>query len=322
MKNKSDMNFWFIGTGHFAAALLPMLAVDFNFGRIITRTPSKANRGLKEEITPVERAAIETGLIPSRTPLLVSDTSLRDDFFKNTPDGVFVIDFGEKISDPFLTGTKFGCLNIHPSLLPKYRGAAPIQRALENGENYIGVTLFLLTEEMDAGPIILQTKEDISIETDYTGIMNRTAVLGSELANEWLRKIINTPDQVLTCPQDHDAATYAPKILKSESHQSFNITAKLLHNRVRAFCPNPGVWVLFREKRLKLILTYPLEEADSSSEAGEIIGFQNGSPVVKCKVGSIVLKQVQPEGKRIMNGADWINGLHLPPESGEWRIEN
>ena len=309
MKNKCDLNFWFVGTGHFAAALLPILAGSYSFSRIITRTPSKANRGLKEEITPVERAAIETGLKPIRTPFLVSDTSLRDDFFINKPDGIFVIDFGEKITDPFLTGTKFGCLNIHPSLLPKYRGAAPIQRALENGETYIGVTLFRLTEEMDAGPVILQISEDISLEADYTGLMNRTAVLGSELANEWLRKIITAPDQVLACSQDQLAATYAPKILKSESHQSFNIAAKVLHNRVRAFCPNPGVWVLFREKRLKLISTYPLEETHTSSEAGEIIGSYDGLPVVRCKVGSIILKQVQPEGKRVMSGADWINGL-------------
>jgi len=311
MKEKSDINFWFIGTGDFAAALLPKLAGNLSFSRIITRTPSKASRGLKEEITPVERAATEIGFKPSRTPLLVSDASIRNDFFKNKPDGIFVIDFGEKITDPFLAGTRLGCLNIHPSLLPKYRGAAPIQRALENGESRIGVTLFHLTEEMDAGPIIHQISEEISIEADYTEIMNRAAVLGSELANEWLRKIVIDPDQVITRPQDQEAATNAPKILKSESHQSFNIAAKLLHNRVRAFCSNPGVWVPFRGKRLKLIATYPLEEASASPEVGEIIGRHDGLPVVKCKEGAIVLKRVQPEGKRIMDGTDWVNGSRI-----------
>ena len=311
MKGKSDINFWFIGTGEFAAKLLIMLSNNFSFSRIITRTPPKANRGLKEEITPVERAAIEAGFKPSRTSLLASDASIKNELLENKPDGIFVIDFGEKITEPFLTCAKFGCLNIHPSLLPKYRGAAPIQRALENGESFIGTTLFQLAEEMDAGPIISQALEEISFETNYPEAMNIAAALGCELANEWLNKILTAPELSENCPQDHEAATYAPKILKSESHQSFNISAKLLHNRVRAFFPTPGVWAPFRGKRLKLTATYPLEDTSASSKTGEIIGFHDGSPVVKCKEGALIIRKVQPEGKRIMDGADWANGSRI-----------
>jgi len=311
MTENRDINFWFIGTGDFAALLLPMLTCNFSFSRIITRKPTKANRGMKEEVTPVERAAVEAGFDPLRTSLLASDTSIINEFFNNKPDGLFVIDFGEKIVEPFLTGTKFGCTNIHPSLLPKYRGAAPIQRALENGEPSIGVTLFRLVEEMDAGPIISQISEEISLKADYSEVMNMAAILGSRLANEWLKKIISDPDKVLSYPQSQKSATYAQKILKSESHQSFNIAAKLLHNRVRAFYPTPGVWVVFRDKRLKLITTYPLEKAHSSSKIGEISGFNDGSPIVTCKEGALILKQVQPEGKRVMDGADWVNGSRI-----------
>jgi methionyl-tRNA formyltransferase len=306
---KSNIDFWFIGTGDFAALLLPMLAKNFSFSKIITRAPSKAKRGLKEEITPVERAAIEIGFQPLRTTLFASDASIKNVFLKNKPDGIFVIDFGEKITKPFLTATKFGLVNIHPSLLPKYRGAAPIQRALENGESRVGVTLFQLVEEMDAGPIISQISEEISLEENYPEIMNKTAILGNQLASEWLIKI-KTADKFLTYPQDQEAVTFAPKISKSESQQSFNIAANLLHNRVRAFYPNPGVWVPFCEKRLKLIATYPLK-SETSSKVGEIIGFNDGTPIVKCNEGALMLKQVQPEGKRILDGKDWANGSRL-----------
>ena len=307
------INFWFVGTGDFAALLLPMLVKSFNISKIITHSPSIAKRGLNEEITPVERAAVKAGFKPLRTSLFTSDEAIKNEFQNNEskPDGIFVIDYGERIIEPFLTGTTFGCINIHPSLLPKYRGAAPIQRALENGEQTIGVTLFQLGKEMDAGPIISQTAEEISIEDNFPEIMNKAALLGNQLACEWLDKITTHRDKVIAHPQDHKAATYAPKILKTESQQSFNITAELLHNRVRAFNPNPGVWIPFLGKRLKLIVTYPLIEAPSSSGVGEIIMFDEGTPVVKCKEGAIMLKQVQPEGKRIMDGKDWANGSRI-----------
>jgi methionyl-tRNA formyltransferase len=311
MKQKSDCTFWFIGNGDFAALLLPMLSKNFNFKMIITRSPSKAKRGLREEVTPVERAATETGHKPVRTPLLAVDTSINNVFQTEKPDGIFVIDFGEIIAEPFLTGTKFGCLNIHPSFLPKYRGAAPIQRALERGEPRIGTTLFKLVKEMDAGPIISQMSEEIFLEDSFPDIMNKAAILGNQLANEWLDRIAALPNQDTLYPQDQKAATYAPKVLKTESHQSFSITASLLHNRVRAFYPNPGVWVPFRGKRLKLIATYPLKEASVSFNIGEIIGSHEGKPIIKCKEGALILKQVQPEGKRIIGGEDWVNGFRL-----------
>ncbi|MCL1875278.1 MAG: methionyl-tRNA formyltransferase [Synergistaceae bacterium] len=310
MKRMNDFDFWFVGTGEFAALLLPMLAKRYNFSRIITRAPSKAKRGLKDEITPVERIAVEIGLRPLRTTVFTSDELIISEFTKSAPDGIFVIDFGEKILEPFLTGTELGCVNIHPSLLPKYRGAAPIQRALENGEQRIGATLFQLAEEMDAGPIISQISAEISLEENYPEIMNKAAALGSQLANEWLSKITSGANKVLTYPQAREAATFAPKISKSESEQSFDISATLLHNRVRAFYPSPGVWVPFRGKRLKLISTYPLKETITSSKTGEIT-VHEGIPTVKCKEGSIILKQVQPEGKRIMNGEDWLNGSRV-----------
>ena len=311
MEKKSYYNFWFIGNGDFAALLLPMLARSLNLKMVITHPPSKAKRGLNEEVTPVERAATEIGFKPIRTPLLASDSLIKNEFHVSKPDGIFVIDFGEKIIEPFLTGTKFGCVNIHPSLLPKYRGAAPLQRALENGEPKIGATLFQLAKEMDAGPIISQISEEVLLEDNFPVTMNKAAILGNQLASEWLNRIISLQDQVLLYPQDHKEATYAPKILKSESQQSFNVAASLLHNRVRAFHPNPGVWAPFRGKRLKLIATYPLEEAPASSNIGEIIVSNDGTPLVKCKEGALILKLVQPEGKRIISGEDWVNGSRI-----------
>jgi len=311
VKGKSDYSFWFIGNGDFAALLLPMLAKSFSFKMIITRSPSKANRGLLEEVTPVERVAAEAGFKPVRTPLLASDELIINEFQTNIPDGIFVIDFGEKIIEPFLTGSKFGCMNIHPSLLPKYRGAAPLQRALESGEPKIGATLFQLANEMDAGPIISQKSEEVTLKDNFPNAMIKAAILGNQLTNEWLNRIIDLSDQVPLYPQDQKAATYAPKVSKSESQQSFSIAASLIHNRARAFYPNPGVWAPFRGKRLKLISTYPLEEAPASSKIGEIIGFHNGAPIVKCKEGALILKQVQPEGKRVIDGGDWVNGSRL-----------
>lgn len=294
------MSYWFVGTGEFAAMTLPLLAKNFTFSHVITKNPTRGNR-MKEEISPVEREALLLGLPLFRTARLSDDAALKDVLIKNPPKAIFVIDFGEIIREPFLSSPKLGCINIHPSLLPKYRGAAPIQRALENGEEEIGVTLFRLASEIDSGEIIYRTSGKFPLSANSLDVMKRTAVLGCELAARMNAAGENHELQ----PQNNSEATFAPKISKDECHQSFDIDAIELHNRVRAFYPSPCVWVEWGGKRLKLIETLPTED---KGVIGEIIELNDGYPIVGCRKGALCLKQVQPEGKRIMQGSEWARG--------------
>lgn len=297
------MSYWFVGTGEFGALLLPHLAKKFDFAHVITKNPTIGNR-LKEEISPVERVALSLGLPLSRTERFSKDNFFIEELKQNPPNAIFVIDFGEKIGEPFLSYPKFGCLNIHPSFLPKYRGAAPIQRALENGDAEIGVTLFRLVDEMDAGAIVAQTKENFPLTANASDVMFRMAVLGSELAS----KIKEASFELIS--QNESDVSFAPKILKKESQQSFDMGALALHNRVRAFFPSLCVWVEWAGKRVKLIETLP---SDQTGETGKIVARdEHGNPVVGCADGTIILKKVQPEGKRVMSGSEWARGLKNP----------
>ncbi len=297
---------WCAGTGSFGARCLSVLAESTRIDRVITAYPRPAGRHLAERKTPVESAALRLGLPLSRTSDFTSDIDLLVQYKIEHPACIVVVDFAQKIGEPFLSLSGPGCLNIHPSLLPAYRGAAPVQRAIMNGENTTGVTVFRLVPRMDAGPILASRSFAIGPDETFGDISERLAVQGSRLLLNSLE--LFRQGRISFKEQEHENASLAPRISKSETELRWERPSKNVHDLVRAMNPVPGCFVFLGARRLKVWRT---RISDLSGEAGEIAGFLDGHPVIACGTGSVALLEVQQEGKRKTDGADWLRGTDL-----------
>ena len=299
----SNLNIWFIGTGPFASLCLEGLnkrGVTFN--RIITGLPTRSGRNGKENPSPVELKAVSLGLNVSRTGKLNDNHELMHELEVNNPDVIFVIDFGQIIREPFLS---YMCLNIHPSLLPEYRGAAPVQRALIDGHSRTGVSVFRLVKAMDAGDVIAQREVEIAPEDDAEDLYIRLADIGSELAYESLNHI----HELRFTHQDETLATYANKLDKKEFEVSFEMTADRIINTVRALAMSGGAYIMIRKKRVKL-WRVSLHNNMKDSECGRVMKLDD-SLVVSCADCAVEIREIQSEGKNIMSGIEWSRGLRL-----------
>ena len=283
--------FWFIGTGQFAALCLENLVANhsLHFEKIITGLPTRSGRNNKELPSHVELKANELGLAVTRTGKLNDNTELLDALATNTPDIIFVIDFGQIIKPPFLDAM---CLKIHPSLLPKYRGAAPIQRALLNGESVTGVSVFRLVKAMDAGEILTQEKLVVPENYSASDLYTKLAEIGCDIA---AKALVKFPDLKFT-PQDDSQATYADKLSKSEFELSRSMTAKKFCDTVRALDMSGGAYIVLDGKRVK-IWRACLSSGD------------NKNPELACSDSNVELLEVQSEGKKRTTGQEWARGL-------------
>ncbi len=290
---------WFIGTGQFAALCLDGLTRNgLTFAKIITGNPTRSGRNNRENPSPVELKASTLGLDVTRTGKLTENAELISAL---TPDTLlFVIDFGQIIRDPFLSCM---CLNIHPSLLPEYRGAAPIQRALLDGRSYTGVSVFRLAAAMDAGDILAQQRVEISPDDNASDMYAKLSAIGCKIAAEAL----SSP--MTFTKQDDSLATYAAKLGKNEFAVSFTMSAKTFCDTVRALDMSGGAFVNVRGKRLKLWRVRLRDDVRAESP-GAVIECGK-SPVISCGDFGVELLDVQSEGKKKMSGREWAAGLRL-----------
>ena len=288
-------NIWFTGTGNFAALCLENLIENgLTFTKIITGLPTRSGRNGKENPSPVELKAGALGLAVTRTGKLNDNAGLVSELESQTPELIFVIDFGQIIKEPFLSAPKYGCINIHPSLLPEYRGAAPVQRALLDGRKYTGVSVFQLVKAMDAGGILAQEKFEIPEGFNASDLYKSLSELGCKIAAEALRKI---PDFNLT-PQNDALATYADKLNKNEFELSFSMTAEKFCSTVRALDMSGGAFILINGKRVKI---WRARAADNKNVTD--------NPVFACADGNVEFLEVQSEGKKKTAGAEWKRGV-------------
>lgn len=292
---------WFIGTGQFAALCLEGLtAHNITFSKIITGQPTRSGRNGKENPSPVELEAQSLGLTVTRTGKLTDNHGLIDALDVEKPEIIFVVDFGQIIREPFLSCM---CLNIHPSLLPKYRGAAPIQRALLDGEKVTGVTVFRLAQAMDAGDILAQSEIRIAPDDNASDLYTRLASLGCEITAQALTH------QLTFTPQNDAQATFAPKIGKAEHQATFTMTAQGFSNTVRALDMSGGAFVAVRGKRLKLWRVRVRDDMKAGTP-GQVIAADGGVVVSCCDCG-VELLEVQAEGRNRTTGTEWARGARL-----------
>jgi methionyl-tRNA formyltransferase len=302
---------WFIGGGPFAASCLTRMSARLSFEKIVTGHPTKAGRGLQDRVSCVERAASDLGLPVERTGPLPRNEGLTRAVSSAPPDVMFVVDFAQLIREPFLSAPRHGCLNIHPSLLPRWRGAAPVQRALLEGDETTGVTVFRLVEELDAGPVLARVEVPIPPSATSAELFDLLALAGSKIAVQSIESLIESSYQYLD--QNSEFATYAVKLDKTEAQVSWDQGCFRVHNTVRAFASSIGAFVIVMGKRLKLWRTVPVE---GEGAPGQILRFIEGDPVVACAGGALRLKEVQSEGKRKVSGAEWACGARLRAGEG------
>jgi methionyl-tRNA formyltransferase len=304
------MNIIFMGSGKFGE--LSLRALVKNGHRIlcvVTQPDKKQNRGMQIEATPIKKAAIELGLAVFQ-PVDVN-TAQAVTYLKNLKPEIFVVvAYGQKLSQAVLDIPSVIALNIHASLLPAYRGAAPINWAIIRGEKITGVTLMKVALRMDTGPVIMQKLIDI-LEVD-------TAVtLADKLAREASDIIIDGINQIATGSvrlkeQDESKASFAPKLKRSHGLIEWNNTAQGIVNLIKGCAPWPGAYTYYKGKTLKVHKACAVSYAGSDTvEAGQIVYMSKEGIVVACAGGSLLIETVQMEGKRIISAREFIAGYKV-----------
>lgn len=304
------MRIVFMGSGSFACPVLRSL-LDHSKHQVvavIAQPDRPAGRHLQTKACPVKALAHQRGLVPL-TPNNASSPEFVADLAKLAPDIIVVTDYGQFLKPNLLAVPALGAINIHPSLLPKYRGAAPIHWAIANGETETGVTVLYVTEKMDAGDIILQERVPILDDATTQTLEPLLAEVGANLLLRALDDIQHGRAQ--PTPQDERLATYAPKLKKEDGRIDWNMTAASIANRIRAFQPWPSTFceAPAGSGRMMKVLKAKIESA--SGPPGVVIDVKDSGPLIACGSGSLRLLEVQPEGKKAMSGSAFLCGHRL-----------
>ncbi|AEH51127.1 methionyl-tRNA formyltransferase [Pseudothermotoga thermarum] len=291
------MRIIFLGTPEYSAKHLQVLLDEgFNVVAVVTQPDKPKGRGLKVLPSPVKLLALQRGI-----PVFEKLKDVPFDQIK--PDIGIVVAYGALIKKHYLDILPMGFYNVHPSLLPKYRGAAPINRAIENGEKVTGVTIFKLTEQLDAGPIALQEKLQIGEYETFGELQERLIELGCKLLVEFLKNI----DHVKLIPQDDKLATYAPKINPEDLLVDFSKQTVKVKDKIRAYDPNPGVKANLNGQLVKLFKVTSVKE-NGQGDPGRIIRIDELGAHVKTSDGVVVISDVQFPSKKRMRFLDAMNG--------------
>jgi methionyl-tRNA formyltransferase len=308
----------FCGTPEFALPSLRHLIAqpDFRVESVITQPDRARGRGHNISSSPVKDAALEAGIAVYQ-PEKIRSESARDFFGRVAPDVVVIIAYGQIIPQGLLDVPRLGWVNLHGSLLPKYRGAAPIHRAIINGETRTGVTTMQVTKGLDTGPILLERETDIGADETAPELAVRLAEIGAPLVVETLRKLDR--GELAPRPQDDSQATYAHLLEKEDGRIDWSRPAQAIYNRIRGFEPWPGAFTTFCG-RICHIWGRPALETRTPALAGTIwappgtIIEHQSELLVACGSGTALrLESVQLEGRKRITAREFASGAHLQP---------
>lgn len=298
----------FAGTGEFAVPVLASLARAWRPLVVITQPDRPAGRGLATKPPPVKQAAQELGL-PVYQPASINSQEALERLRDLKLDLLAVAAYGQILKKDVLGSPRLGCINVHASLLPQYRGAAPVAWAIASGEEVTGVTVFLMDEGMDTGPILLQRQVQIDPEETRGELEARLAVVGGELLVEAIRGYVAGDIQPKPQPAE---GTLAPRLKKQDGEIDWSWPARRVHDWVRAMNPWPAAFTHFRGRLLKIHRTRMGPEREGLPGA---LRPEGKRLFVVCGEGTVELLEVQPEGKRRMSTQDFLNGYR--PRPGE-----
>lgn len=305
------MRIVYMGTPEFAVApLLALLDAGHDVVGVVSQPDRpKGRKGILTP-TPVKEAALARQL-PVITPEKVNTPEAMAVLRQWQPELLVVAAFGQILKEELLTLAPYGAVNIHASLLPRYRGAAPIHWALINGETETGVTTMYMAKQLDAGDMILQRRIAIEENDDTGSLHHKLSQLGSELILETVALIAqgNAP----RTPQDHRHSSYASMLTREHEKLNWNKDAKALVNQIRGLSPWPGSYCLWQQKPFK-IWQAKLAGGSQTGKPGQLLGVQKDGVLVACGNGVLLLQLVQPAGKGKMQADAWYRGLAAAKE--------
>ena len=303
-----------MGTPEFSVPSLERLIVDgHDVAAVFTQPDKPAGRGKHLHEPPVKVFALAHGIPVHQPAKIKSNDEVRAVFESISPDACVVVAYGKILPAWMLAIPRLGCINVHASLLPKYRGAAPINWALANGERETGVTIMQMDVGMDTGPML--TPRSIRIGDDETApqLSVRLAQLGADLLSETLPRVERGDIAPLT--QDDRDVSYAPMLKREDGLIDWRMRAREIANRVRAFQPWPGSYTNFRDGRLTIWRAHeasPHQDTDSSAEPGTILNIDESGITVVCSGSSaLLIEEAQVEGKRRVSAREFANGARL-----------
>jgi methionyl-tRNA formyltransferase len=311
----SSLNLVFCGTPEFAVPTLEKLAGAGHKIRLVVTQPDRPKgRGLELVASPVKQAALRLALPIAQPDKIKSNDEFRAHLTSLNPDAIIVVGYGRIIPQWMIDLPRFGNINLHASLLPKYRGAAPIQWAIAEGETVTGVTTMRIDAGLDTGDILMQRTLPIAPEDTAETLSPRLAAIGSGLVVETLQGL--QEGKINLTPQDNTRATLAPILTKEDGVVDFSRPAVEISNRIRGFQPWPGMHSKFRGKGLRIWKAAPVIRALDPKLAPGHIGVQDDRLFVGCgNATSLELLEVQLEGKKRSSVRDFLHGYR--PESGE-----
>jgi methionyl-tRNA formyltransferase len=302
----------FFGTPEFAASILRfLLDAKVEVAAVVTQPDRPKGRSLEVTPSPVKSVVQERRLnIPVLQPQKASEIDFLNHLKILQADLYVVVAFGQILPQSLLDLPPKGCINIHTSLLPKYRGAAPIQRCLLNGEKETGVAIQKMVKQLDAGDVIATAKLEVPLTMNFGELEKELCELSKPLLLLVLKQYENgiPPAE----PQNHSLTTYAAKISVEEAEIQWAKSALEIHNQVRAFSPRPGAWCWVQmpngeKKRVKILRT---SVAEHSGSVGTLLSNKG---IVACGQGALQILEIQPEGKKAMSAEDWLRGFRDLP---------
>ena len=294
----------FMGTPIFAVPILKSLYQNgYPVSVVYSQPPKKSSRGMKTQKSPVHLMA-ETLNIEARTPDVLKGNSIEENFLKKLDaDLAIVVAYGKLLPESFLNLTKKGFINIHASILPSWRGAAPIQRAIINLDKKTGISVMKINNKLDSGPVCNKYEIEIKKQDNSETISEKLSLIASE---KILDEIDNNIDgKANFIEQEHDKATYANKIEKTEGKINWNIKAEEILGLINGLFPSPGAWFTFKGERYKILKA---EVGNSKGEPGIVLG-QNLE--IGCKEGSLKITEIQREGKKVQKIGEFLLGSRI-----------
>jgi len=300
------MKLIFAGTPAFAAAALDaILAAGHRVALVLTQPDRPAGRGMKLAASPVKQLAQQHAL-PVYQPARLRDAESQETIRRVDADLMVVVAYGLILPQAVLDLPRHGCINIHASLLPRWRGAAPIQRAILAGDDETGISIMQMDAGLDTGPVLAQRAITIAARDTAATLGDRLAALGAEMVVDVLARL----NELSPVAQPAEGASYAAKVDKAEAALAWSRPAQELERQVRAYYPSPGATAIYRDKPLKI---WRAELADTNGDAGRIIAADRTGIVVACGTGALRIVELQRPGSRRLAAGEFLQGLALAP---------
>jgi methionyl-tRNA formyltransferase len=306
-----ELRIIFMGTAELSCASLEKLACDKNFHIVAVVTQPDKPKGRELKLTPSSVKILAEKLnLPLLQPLKARDEKFISELRELKPDMIIVVAYGQILPQAILDLPQFGCLNVHTSLLPKYRGAAPIQWAIADGEPETGMTIMQMDAGLDTGPVLATRRTPILPKDDSQILHDRLAQLGAELLVETIPDYV--AGKISPQPQPIEGSSYAAKIKKEDGQIDWHKPAGQIWNRLRAFTPWPGAFTFLQsEPKPQLLKIWKAEVIEFSGRAGEILSADKTGLVVGCGENALRILELQREGGRRLTAEQFLAGFSL-----------